>query len=149
MLSKRLSNPLYYHSFSSWSGWPAVCLLQPSLHRQQNSALIKISWRWMSHIRTTSFVAPHDSADTHGVDVLVLIRLFITSVKSLISPKYHIKISPSTSEFPYYYSNPLHKHARFSWLWLPALWSISSLTVFVWETLSPTRLVHWTWVCGW
>ena len=54
--SKRLSNPLYYHSFTSWSGWPAVWLLQTSLHRQQNSALIKISWRWMSHIKTASFV---------------------------------------------------------------------------------------------
>lgn len=68
-LSKSLCNPLYYHSFTSWSGWPAVWLLQPSLYRQQNSALIKISWRWMSHIKTTSFVAPRDSAELRGASL--------------------------------------------------------------------------------
>lgn len=156
MLSKKRSSPFYYHSFTSWSGWPAVSLLQPSLYRQQNSALIKISWRWMSHIKNTSFVAPHDSADRVALREYMLapIKLFITSVRKIIS-NYGIKISPFTSEL--LITVPaLHTHAV---TWACAIlvclgdyvflscWVLGSLPVFIRETLSPARLVQWTGVC--
>lgn len=111
MLSKGVSNPLYYHSFTSWSDWPAVWVLQPSLYRQQNSALIKISWRWMPHIKTTSFRVPHDSAELHGMS---LCWFSSNSLLLLINSICHIKISPSTSEFAYQCPNPFHRHCHSS-----------------------------------
>lgn len=90
-LSKRLSNPLYYHSFTSWSGWPAVWLPHPSLRRQQNWALIKISWLWMLPIKTTSWLSrltSHEHVGFHGTLLLHKLRI----VHGII---------PTTSEFAY------------------------------------------------
>lgn len=139
--SKRISSPLHYHSFTCWSGWPAVSLLQSSLCRQQNSALIKISWRWMTHIKTTSFMAAMTQQrevrgkgwccfSSNSLRLLDGVRVTQNTTRKSRPPQ---PPRPQTSDLAYYCPDPSRRGCRFlsrhaclsTWLCLCVLRSTS------------------------